>query len=100
MAFVNEWLDTTISTRQIITDKVLTPTIMIMQRLHQNDPTGHRLHKKGDDGTVKHICLPADLSSSTAVKPVALRQYYKNGLLDPVRLSVDYLEKQRKTLGG
>jgi len=34
------------------------------------------------------VCLPADLSSNTAVKPEALRQYYKNGLLDPVRLSV------------
>jgi len=37
LAVVNEWMDTTISTRRIITDKVLTPTVLIMQRLHQND---------------------------------------------------------------
>jgi hypothetical protein len=30
LAATNDWLDTTISTRQIITDKVLTPTILII----------------------------------------------------------------------
>jgi len=34
LAVVNEWMDSTISTRRIITDKALTPTILIMQRLH------------------------------------------------------------------
>ncbi len=99
LATVNEWMDTTISTRRIITDNVLTPTVMIMQRLHQNDPTGHWLNKQGDDGTVKHVCLPADLSANTTVKPAGLQKYYKYGLLDPVRFKVDYLEEQRKKLG-
>ena len=99
LAMVNEWMDTTISTRKIITDKVLTPTVLIMQRLHQNDPTGHWLNKYGEDDTIKHINLPADLYSKNEVKPAGLRKYYRGNLLDPVRFSFDFLGKQRKTLG-
>jgi predicted phage terminase large subunit-like protein len=99
LAVVNDWMDTTISTRRIITDKVVTPTILIMQRLHQNDPTGHWLEKHEDDGTVKHICLPADLLSKNDVKPAGLRKYYRGNLLDPVRFDFAFLGKQRKTLG-
>ena len=82
IAAANEWLDTTISTRKIITDKVLTPTILIMQRLHQNDPTGYLLNKYGDGNTIKHICLPADLLGQGEVKPAGLKRYYKGNLLD------------------
>ena len=40
---VNRWMDQTFSQRKI--DKAVTPTILIMQRLHQNDPTAHMLEK-------------------------------------------------------
>jgi len=71
----NEWMDTIISTRRIITDRLLTPTVLIMQRLHQTDPTGHWLEKHGDDGTVKHICLPVDTHSKAEIKPAGLKKY-------------------------
>ena len=35
----NDWLDRTLMTRKI--DRTITPLILIMQRLHQDDPTGH-----------------------------------------------------------
>ena len=41
----NKNMDETISTRKV--NKAVTPTILIMQRLHQDDPTGHLLKKKG-----------------------------------------------------
>ena len=99
LAATNEWMDTTISTRRIITDKVLTPTILIMQRLHQNDPTGYWLNKQGTSGTVKHICLPAELHSDTKVKPPGLRKYYQGHLLDPVRFGLPFLTEMRDKLG-
>ena len=95
----NEWMDSIISTRRIITDKLLTPTVLIMQRLHQEDPTGYWLAKQGDDGTVKHICLPAEEDSTAGIKPAGLQKYYKNGLLDPVRFNYAFLEEQKKKLG-
>jgi predicted phage terminase large subunit-like protein len=99
LVMTNEWMDTVISTRRIITDRLLTPTMLIMQRLHQNDPTGHWLSKHGDDDSVKHICLPVDIHSNSAIKPTGLKKYYQNGFLDPVRFDRKFLEGQQKKLG-
>ncbi|MEZ3441564.1 hypothetical protein [Alistipes sp.] len=84
----------TLASRKV--DKKNTPTITIMQRLHEMDVTGYLLAKKGD--RVKHICLPAELSDS--VKPAALRKHYIDGLLDPVRLSREVLAEQLVDLGS
>jgi predicted phage terminase large subunit-like protein len=66
--------------------------IVVQQRLHYEDLTGALLEKDAD-GYV-HICLPAELSEH--VKPAELRQHYKDGLLDPVRLSLVELGKLKK----
>lgn len=84
----------TLASRKV--DKKNTPTITIMQRLHEMDVTGYILSKKGD--TVKHICLPAELTDN--VKPATLRERYKGGLLDPVRLSREVLSEQLIDLGS
>jgi predicted phage terminase large subunit-like protein len=77
-------------------DKEVAVTWLIMQRLHQNDPTGHML-SKGKKG-IRHICLPAE--RSVKVRPVGLRKYYSaDGLMDPVRLSKFVLEEARIDLG-
>jgi hypothetical protein len=89
----NEFMDQTLSTRKI--DKLVTLTILVMQRLHENDCTGNWV-KKGKN--VKHICLPGKLSKE--VKPVELRDYYHNGLLDPVRLSQSALDQLGTDLGS
>ena len=94
-----DWMNSTISTRRIVTDKLLTPTILIMQRLHQNDPSGYWLTKHENDATVKHICLPAEENSKAEIKPAGLKKYYKEGLLDSVRLGRTFLEEQKKRLG-
>ncbi len=90
----NEFMDTTLSTRKV--DKEVTPTILIMQRLHEDDPTGNWVKKK--DKKIKHICLPAELSDD--VKPIELKSKYVDGLLDPVRLSKNVLHDMKIDLGS
>jgi len=92
------WFDQTLSTRK--TDKRITPTILIMQRLHQNDPSGHLLNK--EKIKVRHICLPGEIISegyADNVKPSELKKRYVNGLLDPARLDCDVLADLEERLG-
>lgn len=77
----NRWMEETLPSRKV--NKVTVPTILIMQRLHENDPTGARL-AKADKVPVKHICIPAELTDN--IKPAKLRDYYVDGLMDPHRL--------------
>ncbi len=90
----NNWMDHTLSTRKV--DKSITVTILMMQRLHASDCTGHVLSKKGK--RIKHICLPAELSDN--VKPAELKANYVAGLLDPVRLGPLALAEARTDLGS
>jgi len=92
----NHWMDHTIPMRK--TDKRYSTTIMIMQRLGENDPTGHVLERRGDE--IKHICLPGEIRTQKYkenVKPQSLVKHYKDGLLDPNRMPMDVLEKMRST---
>jgi predicted phage terminase large subunit-like protein len=93
----NRWVDQ-ISTRK--TDKDVTPIILIMQRLHQNDPTGHMIENSTFD-KVKHISLPGEMVNyEDEVKPAELKQNYsKDGLLDPNRLSWAALDRLYERLG-
>lgn len=90
----NNFMDVTLSTRKV--NKSVTPTILVMQRLHDNDCTGNWLSKKGKQ--IHHICLPGELSSK--VLPVELKSRYVNGLLDPVRLSKTDLDNLKIDLGS
>ena len=90
----NRVMSETLFTRKV--DKELTPTILIMQRLHQNDPTQHMLDKYDK---VKHICLPADILSDQIVLPESCRKFYVGGFLDPHRLPVAVLRANLKALG-
>lgn len=90
----NHWMDETLPSRKV--DKRVTPTILIMQRLHQDDPTGHRLDKK-KAGPVKHICLDAEGEN---VKPESAKLLYdQTMLLDPIRLPRDVLDEASAELG-
>ena len=91
----NRWLDSTMPTRKI--DKKYCPTVMIMQRLHENDPTGHRLQKKKK---VKHICLPGEIRNyKKQVNPPELSELYIDDLLDPNRMSWEALQDLESDLG-
>lgn len=86
----NHWMDNTLPFRKV--DKKVTMTILVMQRLHQNDPTGHLLATKPK--TIKHICLPGEIKNyAHLVKPKFLRKHYVNQLLDVVRLPWKVLEE-------
>lgn len=91
----NSFMSEVLPSRKV--DKEVAITWLIMQRLHQNDPTGHLLAKgKGD--AVRHICLPAEKSNQ--VKPPRLRHRYSpEGLMDPVRLGRKVLDEARRDLG-
>ena len=90
----NHFMDITLSTRKV--SKSVTPTILVMQRLHKQDCTGNWLDKKGK--LIKHICLPGELSDD--VKPTALKSRYIDGLLDPIRLNKRDLKELRLNMGS
>lgn len=91
----NNWMTTTLPSRKI--DHRVTLTALVMQRLHQNDPTGHRLKLLGA-GPVKHFCLPA--SDEYPILPERYKEKYVDGLLDPVRLPRSVLNEKRVMLGS
>lgn len=83
----NYWFEEVLPTRKV--DKLVTPMILIMQRLRENDPSGNFIKNP----KTKHICIPAELSPD--VRPKFLRKYYIEGLMDPVRLSREALEEEK-----
>ena len=82
----NRWVSDEVSGRK--TDKRTSLTIMIMQRLAQNDPAGI----KEQGGAVEILRLPA-ACDEFPVHPPYLKQYYKKNLMDPKRLPRKFLEK-------
>ncbi len=92
-----------LSTRK--TDKNRTVTIVIMQRLHEDDPTGFAL--KNMPGKIKHICIPGELPKFDAtgktggqVCPDRLREHYVDGLMDVKRLNRSALDGLKVSLGS
>lgn len=92
---VNKWMSETIPTRKV--NKAVCPTILIMQRLHQNDPAQNMIDSGAKKGKIKLICLPAEYTK--AIQPASLTRYYINGLMDPSRMSREVLDEYRETLG-
>lgn len=96
------FMDTTLSTRKV--DKAVTPIILVMQRLHDSDPSGNMLSKKGK--RIKHICLPAtimsrtDAASKNPIIPADLEKHYVDGLLDPIRMDQETLNEMAVDLGS
>lgn len=93
----NRWLNSTMPTRKV--DKKTSPTVIIMQRLHEDDPTGHKL--KNEPEGVRHICFPGEIKNyKDQVRPKEMIKYYsEDGLLDPVRLDWGSLQKLEASLG-
>lgn len=96
LGIANRWCEQTLSTRK--TNKEITPTIYIMQRLHQDDPAGHLLAKQKEN--IRHICLPGECRNfHDQVKPQSLLSEYVDDLLDPQRLSWSVLADLEADLG-
>lgn len=90
---VNNWIKEELSGRKV--DKLMTVTIMVMQRLHQNDPAAQMGQKK----KVKWVKIPA--TDKFEISPPALRKYYRKDpdgqkgvrYMDPRRLSQEALDE-------
>ena len=92
----NRWIDQTLSTRK--TDKEVSTLILMMQRLHRDDPSGHLLRKAKKN--TKHICLPGQIRDfREQLKPQELEKFYVDDLLDPRRMSWEVLEEMKADLG-
>lgn len=92
----NHWMEQTLSTRKV--DKAVTPTVLIMQRLHEDDPTGHLLAKKKEN--ILHVSLPGETRHfGKFVRPIELITNYTNDLLDPNRMPWSVLEDMQADLG-
>jgi predicted phage terminase large subunit-like protein len=92
-----EAFDRTFSTR--LDNKKTGRIIVIMQRLHQKDLTGHLLKEKGK---WTHLSVPATESKQTIVVfPVTKRERQREPFtaLHPEREDVEDLRDQKKTLG-
>ena len=90
-------LDNVISVyRDTIHNRLNSPTvgyrIIICQRTHERDITGHLLASDAD--SYEHICLPAQLTKD--IQPVELAQFYVNGLLWTDRFSLNVLHQYDK----
>jgi hypothetical protein len=74
----NRWISETLSNRKV--NKRVSITILVMQRLHQDDPTARFLLKKN----VRWIKLPAEVEDEP--HPKELAEHYVDTYLDPIRL--------------
>jgi len=90
----NTWISETIASRKV--SLTVTVTILVMQRLHEQDCTGFLLSKKNLN--IKHICIPAELTEN--VKPKELSKYYTDGLFDIVRKTRQNLSQAKIELGS
>lgn len=88
----NRVIQNTLSRRK--RDNNVTLTILIMQRLHEEDPTALFLRRK----KIKLICLPGELTDK--VIPESAKKYYVNGMLDPVRMNEDALYDAKADMGS
>lgn len=103
---VNRWWDETMTTRFVDADAA---AVLVMQRLHENDLTGHLLARDTD---WHHLCLPAEYMPAhpytypararlaSGVEVAGDPRTEQGELLDPVRLDAATLERRRKDLGN
>lgn len=104
----NRWVCETLSRRKV--DAEVSVMLLIMQRLHQQDPSAEMIKRAAMEGgaKVRHINLPAEVEGSglDVVRPRKLARLYSEDvkrpgwkLLDPVRISRKALEEARVELG-
>lgn len=92
----NRWMEQTLPSRKV--DKEVSSLVLVMQRLHQNDPTGRALSRKPE--SIHHICLPGEIRNyKKYLTPPEMEAFYIDGLLDPDRLSDNALKKLMGDLG-
>lgn len=99
----NNWIDQTLSTR--LDDKKNGCIVVVMQRLHELDPTGHLLQKTGAEGVRdwKLLVVPAEAHTNLNVKfPKTGRKLIRKtgDILWPEREGKKELSLQKRALGS
>lgn len=90
----NTWFDQSFSTR--LNNKKTGVIVVVMQRLHEDDLTGHLLAKGGWE----HLCLPSIAEKKTIVEIGNFRKVREEGeLLHPEREGKKELDAIRRELG-
>jgi predicted phage terminase large subunit-like protein len=95
-ARANEWFDSTAISR--LDDKRRAVVIVAMQRLHQDDLTGHLLGKGG----YTHLSLPA-IATSDENLPIGKGRFFRRSIgeaLHPERDPLEALEGRRREIGS
>jgi len=89
------WWDETMSTRG--NDPETVAKVIVMQRLHERDLSGHVLAKGG----YEHLCLPAEYEPTTMVTGIGWRdpRTEPGQLLWPERFSRDKIEELKRDMG-
>lgn len=93
----NAWFDQTITTR--LDNKKTGAIILVMQRLHEKDLTGHLLAKGGWE----HLCLPAEAPKKTVIYfPISKRERVREEgeILNPGREGPAELAAMKRDLGS
>lgn len=93
-----QWHDRTMPSR--LNDQEIGLRVYVMQRFHQDDPTGYLLSKPDAKKDIEHFCFPAELTDD--VKPKRYRKEYikRGGLLAPEILNREVLDKLRHNMGS
>lgn len=91
----NNYTTGTLATR--LNNQEIGLRVVIMQRLHEHDTTGHILVKSKDK--YFHVCIPAKLNEH--VKPIEIRNYYDlAGFFSPIRFTQLVLDSLKLDLGS
>ena len=91
----NTWFDQGFSTR--LDDKENGVIVVVMQRLHANDLSGHLLAKGGWE----HLCIPAVAETKTIIDFGRIQVTREPGdILHPARESTDAIERQKVAMGS
>jgi predicted phage terminase large subunit-like protein len=91
-----QWYENTLLSR--LDDKVHGAIVIVMQRLHMDDLTGHILERGG--GGFEHLCLPAIAEEPQLIQLANGRIHIRKigDVLDPVREPLSAIEKQRDAM--
>lgn len=89
------WFDQSFATR--LNNKKEGVIVVVMQRLHQNDLTGHLLEKGGWE----HLCIPAECEKKTFYQIGNFKKNYEEGeILHPERENKEQLNAVKRELGS
>lgn len=91
----NLWFDQAYSTR--LNDKKNGVMVLVMQRLHQNDLTGHLLEKGGWE----HLVIPKVAEKRTIIDFGRVKRVLEPGdVLHPARQSAEDIEREKQAMGS